>query len=66
MWSALPPAAAAAAAAAAAIDNMDVKEDNFNVGDMNNNAESVSAALAIGAVATWVGEPIGGQSGVCP
>ena len=51
---------------AAAIDSMDVKEDNYNVGNMNINAESVSAALTIGAVATWLGESIGGQSGGLP
>ena len=54
------------AASASSIDSMDVKEDNYNVSNMNINAESVSAALTIGAMATWVGESIGGQSGGLP
>ncbi len=36
--------------------------------DSNNtiNAETISAALTVGAVATWLGESIGGQSGALP
>jgi hypothetical protein len=51
-------AGATTTGAASAIDIMDVKEDNYNVGSMNINAESGSAALTIGAVATWLGESI--------
>ena len=52
--------------AASTIDSMEITDDNYNVGNMNINAESVSAALTIGAVATWLGESIGGQSGGLP
>jgi uncharacterized membrane protein len=44
-------------------------DDDVNVVEQEQgkiSAESISAALTIGAMATWMGESIGGQSGALP